>query len=53
MKQMNELVEGNCLVVARSGGETTKEFKGNYNKKLDIVFMCVPSHYEILGYIQN
>lgn len=51
IKTLNELVEGECTVVALSG-ETVKEFDGYYNDKLNFVSMCLPNHYEVRSYIQ-
>ena len=51
IKTLNDLVEGKCIVVT-SSGDTVKEFEGYYDKKLNLVFMCIPSHYEIQSYIQ-
>lgn len=51
LKQINELKDGKCIVVA-SLGDLEKRFEGDYCEKLKIVFMAIPSTYEIKGYIQ-
>ena len=51
VKTLNSLVEGQCTVVA-SSGEIVKEFEGFYNEKLNLVYMCIPNHYEVQSYIQ-
>lgn len=51
LKSVNELKEGKCTVVYESTG-TIKKTEGSYNKKFNLVFMCVPSESKILGYLQ-
>ncbi|WEG18546.1 hypothetical protein PQ478_08690 [Alkalihalophilus pseudofirmus] len=53
MKTIKELNQGECIVVAETPCGTLKEYKGSFNQAKQIVFMCVPQEYKILGYIQN
>lgn len=51
MKTINELQDGQCVVVAKHG-ENEKHFNGSYDENLKLVFFCMPDYYEIIGYIQ-
>lgn len=51
LKKLEDLHEGKCTVVYESTG-TIKKTEGSYNKKFNLVFMCVPSESKILGYLQ-
>lgn len=54
LKKMGELQKGECIVVCKNQySDTVKHFKGIYNPKLDMVFMCIAGHYDILGYMQR
>ncbi len=50
-KQMNELHEGPCTVIARCG-EQEKHFKGHFAADLQVVFFAMPDRFEVVGYIQ-
>lgn len=52
MLKIEELNDGDCLVIAKNGN-TTKEFKGVYSEDLKVVFFTIPSYYEVIGYRQN
>ncbi|HDR5269534.1 hypothetical protein E8M24_18930 [Bacillus thuringiensis] len=48
--KMRELKKGECTVVCQHvPNGKIREFKGIYNPKLDMVFMCIAGHYRILG----
>lgn len=52
--KMRELKKGKCTVVCQHVPDgKIREFKGIYNPKLDMVFMCIAGHYRILGYLQG
>ncbi len=51
MKRKEELKNGKCIVVAEAKG-IRKEFEGEYVEKFNLVFMAIPSHYKVIGYIQ-
>lgn len=48
LKTINELIEGECTVITADG----REYHGNYNSRLEVVFFCIPQDKEIIGYIQ-
>jgi len=52
MKTINELIEGDCIVIARAGNDT-REFHGSYSNEFQCVFFTIPSTFEIIGYIQD
>lgn len=52
MKKINELVNGECVVIAVNKAGTEKRVKGVYDSKLKVVFMCLTSNYEVIGYEQ-
>lgn len=49
LKQVNELQEGDCIVITKNN-DIIKEFEGSY--EFNTVYFTIPSHYEIIGYIQ-
>jgi len=52
LKQINELKDGECKVIAVNTHGREIEFEGTFNSKLRTVFYVIPSDYKILGYIQ-
>lgn len=48
MKTIDELKQGDCQVITNYG-----QFHGYFSKEHKCVFFAIPSHYEILGYIQD
>lgn len=52
LKQISELKDGECKVIAINTFRREMEFVGTYNSKLQTVFYVIPSSYEIIGYIQ-
>ena len=49
LKQISQLKPGKCQVIVKG---STKKFSGEYDAKLGVVFMTIPAHYEIEGYLQ-
>ena len=52
MKNINELKEGKCIVIAEDTTGKIKRYEGSYNLKFEVVFFCIPNNYKILGYEQ-
>ena len=52
LKDITQLVKGDCLVVAEYLGKQEK-FKGIFNDKFKVVYFTIPSHWDIIGYLQN
>lgn len=53
LKQIGELKDGDCKVIAINTYGREEEFEGTYNSKLRTVFYVMPSGCKILGYIQD
>ena len=52
LKQVRDLTDGDCVVVAKSADQI-KHFKGVYDEMKRVVFFAVPSHFEVVGYLQD
>lgn len=52
-ENFKELQEGSCIVIGRNkitGQE--KEFDGNFNSKLKVLFFAISDLYEVIAYRQ-
>ncbi|MGG4438405.1 hypothetical protein AAXE64_28025 [Priestia megaterium] len=52
MKTINELIDGQCIVVAKHG-DSIKHFDAVYVEPLGVVYFVIPDYYDVIGYIQE
>lgn len=53
LKQINDLKDGKCKVIAVNTSGREIEYEGTFVSELKTVFYVIPSEYEILGFIQE
>ena len=53
MKSLNEIKASKKSVELWAIGDNGKKYVAAYNAEFDVIFYCIPSSVEIIGYIER